>query len=125
MSSWKINPSTGDYIMENGAPVSSDSLVYPAYYRLKIPRAGWLYAPNDLYGSDYWMVKKRTGAGSDSGLINIGNKALQPMIDDGRASDVDIETAAVSNLNRNNAALTVNITDIGGEVDKLELPQVF
>ena len=46
---WDIDPVTGDYKMVGGAPSNTSSLTLPAYYRLKISRQQWMYAPNDKY----------------------------------------------------------------------------
>lgn len=114
MQNWLINPDTGDYVLENGKPVETNSLQMPAYFRLKIKRQSWMYAPDDKYGSDYFTVKKRPTSNSNARMESIGANALQPLIDDGRASEIELTTT--QNV-RNATGLEVKITDASGEVE--------
>lgn len=120
MSSWQIDPSTGDYLMTNGAPVESEDLAIPAYYRLKVRRGQWMYAPDDEYGSDFWTVKKHFRPNEVNSLTDIGLKALQPMVDDGRAAD--IEASFGSSVGRNDSQINFKITDAMGQQQQLSLP---
>ena len=120
--SWQIDPKTGDYIQANGRPVEDSSLIYPAYYRIKIPRTQWMYAPDTNYGSDLYTVKKHFTAGQVNPLANMVDVALQPMIDDGRASAVDTTYLAPASLY--DTQLSAVITDAQGEPQTLNLPQV-
>lgn len=115
---WELDPSTGDYVMANGRPVPSSSLIYPAYYRIKAVRNGWMYAPNTNWGSDLNTIQKRAGTAS----LTMIDQACQPMIDDGRALAVDAEYNTTITPARSNAAVNVNITEAGGEVQVLQLP---
>lgn len=120
--SWKIDPRTGDYVMENGVPVPETSLRNPGFYRLKVKRTQWLYAPDSKYGSDYWTVKKRFNVIEANPLADIGEKALQPLVDDGRAQSVTVTPRA--SAGRNDAQLDATIVDANGEVENLNLPPV-
>lgn len=122
MSSWRIDPKTGDTIQVNGSPVEDDSLIYPAFYRVKIKRSQWLYAPDTNYGSDLYTVKKRFNPTELDPLQNIVDVSLQPMIDDGRASAVETDYLAPKGLN--DAQLSVTITDAEGTPQTLSLPAV-
>lgn len=124
MSSWNINPATGDYVMENGAPVPTESLTVPAYYRLKAQRGRWMYAPDSEWGSDFYLIKKRNTMNADQALIQVGEKALKPIIDDGRARNIEVVRPDEQGGSRNNAALDVSITTIEGQVQELNLPSV-
>lgn len=108
--------------MENGSPVPSNSLIYPAFYRYRIPRGGWMYAPDDNYGSDFATVKKRFNGADLGGLVNIAQRALQPIIDDGRAGSVTITPNTGSSANRNVSTFTTDIVDTQGNLDTLILP---
>lgn len=91
-----MDPKTGDYIVENGKPVIDSGLTTAAFIRLKTHRTQWLYAPDNQYGSDFYLVKKRH-TNSDAKLLEtIANRALQPIIDDGRAADVTNNTDFLS-----------------------------
>lgn len=112
MQSWNIDPKTGDYVMSGGAPVETDSLQVPAYFRLKIKRKTWMYAPDDKFGSDFYLVKKRPATNAGQKLENIAIAALQPIADDGRAKRITVQT---DELSRQGAALTASIIDASGE----------
>ena len=87
--SWLINPTTRDYVLEKGSPVKDKSLQFPAYARLRIGRGTWLYAPDADYGNDLHLITRQTKA-SPVLIENVMARALQPMIDDGRANTVEI-----------------------------------
>lgn len=119
---WNIDPKIGDYLLVKGAPEQTDSLNIPAYIRLKTKRTQWMYAPNDEFGSDFYLVKKRRTNENASTIENIAARALQPIVDDGRASQIDITTTDVS---RNGLQLETQITDARGKTDDaLVLPQI-
>jgi len=114
MQSWNIDPSTGDYVNNNGQPDQTNSLNVPAYFRLKISRLQWMYAPDSKYGSDYYTLKKRPAINGNQRIENMTVKALQPLVDDGRASSIQ---ADVTENDREGIVLTTQITDATGEVE--------
>jgi len=120
MSSWNLNPATGDYIMVNGAPQPTESLTIPCYYRIKIPRKQWMYAPNTSYGSDLNTIKKKTGTAS----LKMIEAACQPIVTDGRASSVSASYQNVQPSSRNSGAVQVAIVDAQGTPQNLNLPPV-
>ena len=120
--SWRIDPKTGDYLQVNGAPVDDPSLIYPAFYRLKIKRTQWLYAPDTKYGSYLYTIKKRFNPNDVNPVANIARVALQPIIDDGRASDASV--TYLSPLGLNDIQLSAVITDAQGQPQTLNLPSI-
>jgi phage gp46-like protein len=118
--SWLVDPSTGDYQLEKGSPIKDESLQFPAYVRLKTVRKSWLYAPDDDYGSDIALVRKQT---RDSGQLieSVGLRALQPIIDDGRASDISISQS--SNI-RFQEEFDVDIVDLSGDTQSFTINPV-
>lgn len=94
--SWVIDPSSGDYVMTNGSPVESTDLKYNAYYRLKIRRQQWMYAPNSKYGCDYYKVTKNLTTKPQTALEAIASRAVQPIVDDGRAQQINVTVTGVS-----------------------------
>lgn len=115
MKSWDLNPATGDYKLDaNGSPVETDSLLVPAYIRLKGPRTRWLYAPNADWGSDFYALRKRHSSLDGSLCEQIGARALQSLIDDGRASTVTLNATVQS---RGAVGLETEIVDAGGQGD--------
>lgn len=117
---WLINPATGDYVIENGKPVETDSLQVPAYFRLKTPRGKWLYAPDDKYGSTFYTLKKRTSQDA-SAIERIAENAIQPILDDGRAREATIETQTST---RSEVGLTTVLQQENGTLDTLILPKL-
>lgn len=116
---WEINPATGDYVMSGGSPVQTDSLKVPAYFRVKTRRGKWLYAPDNKFGSDFYAVQKRPSDNANKRFENIAVSALQPMVDDGRALEIDVK---VVENQRSGTGLQVTILDASGEVAVETLP---
>jgi phage gp46-like protein len=120
--SWQVDPKTGDYLMTNGSPIDDPSLIYPAYYRIKVSRTRWMYAPNDRFGSDLYTVKKRFTVNDMNPVNNLVSRALQPIIDDKRAKSVSVEIQAP--FGRNDVEMAVTIVDSQGKPQTLNLPAV-
>ena len=108
---WNIDPQKKDYVMQGGAPQQTDSLQIPAYIRLKTNRTQWLYAPDTNYGSDLYTVQRNRTTSDPSFLEAIAAKALQPIVDDGRASQITVTT--VTDF-RNAVGLQTTILDAQG-----------
>ena len=120
--SWLVNPKTGDYVLaDNGAPSQTDSLTVPAYFRLKVKRGTWLYAPSVNYGSTFHLQKKRRSTENASLFEDIAVDALQPIVDDGRASTIAVDTTLAQ---RNSIALDLQITDATGKVEQLVIDPI-
>jgi phage gp46-like protein len=111
---WDRDPITGDYLLQGGSPKQTDSLRIPAYNRLKVKRGTWLYAPDSSYGSDFYTISKRPTENANARLENIGLAALQPMLDDGRASEIDV---TLTENQRSASFLKVDIVDAAGELE--------
>lgn len=118
---WEVDPKNGDYVMEGGAPKQTESLRIPAYYRMKIPRTKWMYAPNDKYGSLFWSVRKRVSTQDNSLLENMAADAIQPIVDDGRAIQAEVTTVAVA---RHGVGMSAVLTDSSAKPQTLVLPQI-
>lgn len=116
---WDLDPKTGDYLLAGGSPIQVDSLRVPAYYRLKVRRNTWLYAPNDKYGSDFHLIKKRITGKDTSSIEGVAARALQPIADDGRAARLDISAVEAT---RHGVGLSVKILEQNGRLDQLSLP---
>lgn len=92
--SLKLDPATGDYQVENGRIVNDDSLLTPAYIRLKTPRKGWMYAPDESFGSD--LNKAHIRVKDVVAVEESAQKALDPLVRDGRARDVTVQAVQVA-----------------------------
>lgn len=119
--SWLIDPKTGDYVLQGGAPKETDSLEVPAYFRLKIPRKGWMYAPDDKFGSDFHTIKKRQTTKDATQIETIAGNALQPIADDGRARSIEVNAIITS---RQAVGLQAKIVKANGQLEQLVLPSL-
>lgn len=124
MPQWEIDPTTGDYTQELGDAVLTDSLTIPAFFRLKIRRTQWLYAPNDEYGSDFYLLKKRFNGGDVGNIADVAERALQPMLDDKRAKSIDVVVDETQLALRSNSSMEIDILDAQGQVETLNLPSI-
>lgn len=88
--SWLMDPATRDYSQDGGAPVITRSLKMPMYFRTLAPRKRWLYAPDDNWGSDFHLLHTKNGPNAGPAAQAIERRALQPLIEDGRALDVSV-----------------------------------
>jgi phage gp46-like protein len=110
-----MDPVARDYVVENGRPVEDVSLLTPAYFRLRTKRKTWMYAPDDRYGSDYHLIKKNLTASNNGRLAGVGERALQPLLDDGRADEIQVDLTQQS---RHGAGIEFKITDAEGETEQ-------
>ena len=107
-----MNPQTRDYELdEKGSPKIDMGLQTPAYFRLMAPRTKWMYAPDSKWGSDLRLIKKQS-PGSAIAVENTMSRALQPLIDQRRALEVNI-TDPVSV--RGGAGANIEIVSSTGE----------
>lgn len=116
MKNWHLDPNTGDYVMENGSPKQTESLQVPAYVRLKVRRNQWLYAPDNDYGSDYYLLKRKQGNLDASTVEAVGARALQPLISDGRANQITVDTLDTA---RGGIQMKTQIIDAAGEPEEI------
>lgn len=105
MQTLDLDPKTGDYIMVNGQPQETNHLTVAAYIRLKAPRqglrrrdgtpGGWMYAPDSKWGSNFWAKRgTRISTQQTTEIEQVAAIALQPLADDGRASQIDLSIVA-------------------------------
>lgn len=87
---WVLNE-IGDYVNDGGSPEQSNSLRTPAFIRMKTPQGAWMYAPDAAYGSKLNRLRVRQSNVDVAAVENAALEALQPMLDDGRASSVVID----------------------------------
>lgn len=111
-----MDPIKKDYQVDNsGKPVNERTLLTPCYFRLRIPRTQWLYKPNDDFGSDLKLLKKNSTAGNSTNLQDIAERALEPLIIDGRADDI---SATLTEKSRHGAGLDIAVQDARGEEEE-------
>lgn len=113
---WLMDPATRDYQIDGGSPVVDTSLKMPIYFRTMIPRTRWMYAPNPKYGSDFWAYRDRLSQSSGAIAEAIETRALQPLIEDGRAVSIDV---AVDTVERAGITLDVKALDAAGQQSRL------
>lgn len=122
MQSWEPDPDNlGDYKMSGGSPVQTNSLRVPAYIRLKVKKGKWMYAPNLDYGSDLDQIRKLQTNRDIVLFERTAEKALQPMVDDGRAATIAIDFRASA---RGGIGLNSRIFQANGIFEDLNLQSV-
>jgi phage gp46-like protein len=117
----KVDPETKDYVVSAGRPVETRSLTARARIRLTARRGRWQYAPDDRWGSEFHLIKRRNTTQNPSALENTGTRALQALIDDGTAAEVTVTTQVAT---RTGVGVKVNIVDAQGEPQILDLPRI-
>lgn len=120
-ANWNMDPQKKDYVMVKGAPDQTDSLTIPAYIRMKVKRDTWMYAPDQRYGSNFYKVVKRNSSQDATFLENLAAEALQPIIDDGRATEITVNTVIAQ---RSNVGMQVDITDADNQEQTIVLPTI-
>ena len=118
---WNINPVTKDYEISNGKPVETNSLTIPAYIRLKTGRKKWMYAPDDNYGSDLATLTRKQTNRSPTVIENMAARALQAILDEGRAKSITVDFAASA---RHGVGLEVKIINAAGKVEQLNFASI-
>ena len=122
MQTWELDPATGDYVIENGVPAVDSGQKTSAYIRLRAPRGNWLYAPNDNWGSDFYLMRQRFGARDIKSVTEVANKALKPIIEEGRAVSIRIDPELDPAGSRNNLQFKTTIFEQSGDEQVLSLP---
>lgn len=118
--SWLINPQTKDYVMADGAPMRDETLQFPAYVRLKVEKEAWMYAPSRDFGSSLSGTTRRQKT-TPTLTRKLMEKALEPLLLDGRAVTIDVE---VKNISRYGVDTDIVIVDASGQDQTLELRQI-
>jgi phage gp46-like protein len=119
--SWKLDSNSGDYVLNSkGNAVIDTTFATPAIIRLRAQRTQWMYAPDINWGSDYYTTTVRLN--NSKLLDNIGTRALQPLVTEGLALNVQVQTVAASRINftqqativeNNGQQTTVNFSPVG------------
>lgn len=117
----KLDPNSGDYVIQNGRPVEDGTLNTPAYIRLKTRRNKWMYAPDTSYGSDFHLFYRRHLAQNDSAIVTVAKRAVAPLVSSGRAASVD---ASLDGTARQAVELNVNIVQANGQESQLSLTPI-
>lgn len=119
---WNRNPATKDYVMQaNGSPEETDSLTIPAFHRLRTKKLQWLYAPNNRYGSDFHTIQKNRTASDASLFENFAIRALEPLVEDGRAEEIE---ATVVERARHGVCLQTDIQQASGERESFQIDPI-
>ena len=105
-------------VMVGGAPEQTDSLLVPAYIRMRAKRTKWMYAPDKNWGSDLYTVTKNRSLNDATFLENIAARALKPLIDDDRAESITVSTEVVA---RHGVGMKTKIIDARGEGEQITL----
>lgn len=130
MQHWDRDPKTGDYVMQGGAPKQTNSLRIPAFLRLKINRReanrspnrkGWIYAPDDRYGSGFYLIRKNQTVSDRKLVEHVATEALSPLVEDGRASVIN---NTVTESFRHAVQMSTKITTASGQPEEALLTPI-
>lgn len=116
MEAW-INPATRDYEPAAGGVLKRDpaaGLANAAYLRLMTPLGQWF--GDSTLGSRLHELQREKDLARVEGLARqYARAALQPLLDDGRAVDLQVETQRVKDASgAGRLALAVSLTDAQG-----------
>jgi len=111
-----IDPDTGDYVLQDGLFVQDSYLSTPVFLRLFSHRG--TYIDDETYGSRLHELERAKSPESAARLApSIVLEALQPLIDDGLASSVEVtaetEIRAIDGSSRRGCAIHVVVYDSG------------
>ncbi len=121
-NTWVLDPVKRDYVMdETGAPINNSDLKTPSYIRIATPRSKWMYAPNSSYGSDFYLYNKRKVAQDVTLFEALMQDCLQPIIDDGRAGEVNV---TLTQNSMNALGFETAITDIQGKIQEVSFDPI-
>jgi phage gp46-like protein len=76
----KIDPTTKDYVFQNGSPVPSDSITNRAYFALLIPQSKWLYGTPDQGSLLYTLTNQKRSASIEQLLSSYIQVSLQSQL---------------------------------------------
>jgi phage gp46-like protein len=105
----KIDPATGDYVVVGGRPVETDNLDTECYFRIKISEGRWLCNPT--IGSRFREFHRRHSPDDERAMITMGNRALKPLVDSGRAVSAEFSGVAKT---RQSESFAVKYQQSGG-----------
>jgi phage gp46-like protein len=119
-----ISPSLCDYQLLQGAPVRDPmaGLANAAYLRLVVPLGSYWADPT--LGSRLHELERQKDLTRYSVLAKqYAATALQPLIDDGRATGIDVEVGRVKDATgAGRVVLAIQITAASGEVQTFQHP---
>ena len=99
----QIDPTTKDYVFENGSPIETDDVRVRTYFSLMIPQNKWLYGqPNQ--GSLLYILNnvKRTSSIEQQFASLAADAINQQVIGMGYGNDQGIKNIAASSVGTNN-----------------------
>ncbi len=88
-----ISPATRDYVLQNGMPQRdpADGLANAVYLRLMTPLGSW-WQDADFGSKLHLLVRQKDLKRVAPMAKQWAQQALQPILDDGRATAIEIET---------------------------------
>lgn len=110
MTQQRIDPTTADY---DGSLIRH--LGNAVYLRLMTPLGAYWHNPK--FGSRLHELQREKNLARVQVLaVQYAQQALQPLLDDGRATAIDVQATRESNVPTARMLLQVNVTDASGDV---------
>lgn len=118
MDAW-LNPSTRDYASDTAMPGAlqrdpANGVANAVYLRLMTPLGSYWAAPS-LGSNLYKLQRSKALTGIDLLARGYALAALQPLLDDGRATSIDVQAHRSSNTITSRLVLLVTVVDAGGD----------
>jgi len=108
-----INSLTGDYETESGSLLNANTLLTEGYVRLAAPKGGWMYAPDNTFGSDLYKFFGKRSKNSNQALLQTQEVALRPLLTSQR---VKTYTVTPTGYTLGRYAFNISMTDQVGEL---------
>lgn len=119
MDTW-VNPQTAGYVLDNGAPVRdpADGLANAVYLRLMTPLAGF-WADPTLGSRLHELAREKDLARVALLARQYTEQALRPILDDGRATAISVDTERPHD---GRLLLAIRVTAASGQVVTFKHP---
>lgn len=115
----KLDPVKRDYVLKNGSPIPSDSVLEASYYALKIPENNWLYGAPRQGSYLYLLEGAKRLPSTEQNFAAYATAAIKSqLIDTGLATDMRVRNLAVSRTgSSNNIDVVPNATQVSNQLN--------
>jgi len=99
----QIDPTTQDYVFQNGSPVPSDDVTNRAYFSLLIQQNNWLYGATDQGSLLYTLSRMKRSASVEQLMASYSQIAIQnQLINNGYANSTGFNNISTSSTGTSN-----------------------
>jgi len=114
-----MNPLKKDYVVLNGSPVASDTVLDKAYFALMVPQGQWMYSVAGQGSLLYTLQNRMRDAGVEATFSTMVKNAINAqLIQTGQASGVNTQnTETTPTGSANNIAIAPAATTISSQLN--------